>query len=517
MPTVIALDVSLSMARPATLPDTTEQYQLRHLAIHGIQAFLDHLTHSYKLEFVSLVAFSYLYQQLVKFTRDFQAIRAALDKMEVFSKTCVESALAGIRAMITDEWSSGPAQVILVTDGALGVGQGSLTHSVLRGEGHRGSGGHQGSEGRGAFPLPFPSPCTLHVVCVGDPSSPEVAAALPWYQRLIDLGGHGGERFTLDGPLSFKSVSDMFGRLTDKFYSPFHTHLHCGHFDTSVQLFPRPEPFVRQLDVGQETWVVSRLEILGFMDIKDIGSPPTHTRHLVLPHLKANKDEEEEGGNEGDAPQEDSNHDNGRSPSFTVLLHGSLKVEGMVAVLRVTDNWYGIIYSWADSKKKSNLMLGLFEPGQGSVPWLGPLDELTSCKVVTPDPYSDADKRSPFPVCPSDKRSYAQSTVVWIKPTGLQSDIQKVVRHAKKLPDKLMQFYKELNRTRRAALSFGFLDLLEALAVMLERECCLLPGTAHPNAAFQLEHAYTQLRDPHRALDYSHTIHPLHSNFAPGP
>ena len=55
MPTVIAFDVSLSMVRPVTMPDMTEEYQLRHLAIHGINTFLDHLTANYKLEFVSLV------------------------------------------------------------------------------------------------------------------------------------------------------------------------------------------------------------------------------------------------------------------------------------------------------------------------------------------------------------------------------------------------------------------------------------------------------------------------------
>ena len=29
-----------------------------------------------------------------------------------------------------------------------------------------------------------------------------------------------------------------------------------------------------------------------------------------------------------------------------------------------SEDWYGILYSWADSKKKSSLMLSLFEPGK---------------------------------------------------------------------------------------------------------------------------------------------------------
>ena len=67
-----------------------------------------------------------------------------------------------------------------------------------------------------------------------------------------------------------------------------------------------------------------------------------------------NKSKEEE----EDQPEE------GKVPSFAVLLHGSLKVESMVAVARIGHRWYGMLYSWADSKKKSNLMLSVFEPGR---------------------------------------------------------------------------------------------------------------------------------------------------------
>ncbi len=28
------------------------------------------------------------------------------------------------------------------------------------------------------------------------------------------------------------------------------------------------------------------------------------------------------------------------------------------------EGWYGMLYSWADNKKKSNLMMSLFEPGK---------------------------------------------------------------------------------------------------------------------------------------------------------
>jgi len=62
----------------------------------------------------------------------------------------------------------------------------------------------------------------------------------------------------------------------------------------------------------------------------------------------------------------------------------------------------------------------------------------------------------------------------------LHSDIQKILRNARKLPEKTPHFYKELNRLKRAALALGFHELLEGVAAIFERECSILPGSAHP-------------------------------------
>lgn len=60
MPTVIALDVSLSMRRPVLTNGTNDNLQnepltRHHLAVHGINALLHYLQVNSKLEFVSLV------------------------------------------------------------------------------------------------------------------------------------------------------------------------------------------------------------------------------------------------------------------------------------------------------------------------------------------------------------------------------------------------------------------------------------------------------------------------------
>ena len=42
--------------------------------------------------------------------------------------------------------------------------------------------------------------------------------------------------------------------------------------------------------------------------------------------------------------------------------------------------------------------------------------------------------------------------------------LAQVLRHARKLPEKTVQFYKELNRLKRAAVCLGFYELLEGVA-----------------------------------------------------
>lgn len=63
----------------------------------------------------------------------------------------------------------------------------------------------------------------------------------------------------------------------------------------------------------------------------------------------------------------------------------------MVGLCQVAPNWYGLLYSWADSKKKSNLMLTLLEPGNNPVPWLGEISQLGIS-----DPEKPSKSRSNF-------------------------------------------------------------------------------------------------------------------------
>lgn len=154
--------------------------------------------------------------------------------------------------------------------------------------------------------------------------------------------------------------------------------------------------------------------------------------------LSTEKNESMQGVTLDEDSDNEDNSDDGKSPSFCVLLHGALKVENMAALCLLNTDWYGFIYSWADTKKKSNLMLTLLEPGVDIVPWLGNFRNLGPIDFTVNKNY----EASTFPIKPIEKRSYSQNAPSWIRQVGLQSDIQKILRHARKLPEKTQNFYK---------------------------------------------------------------------------
>lgn len=164
-------------------------------------------------------------------------------------------------------------------------------------------------------------------------------------------------------------------------------------------------------------------------------------------------------------------------------------------MILLADDWYGLLYSYAE-KKKSNLMLSILQPGVNVIPWIGDIRYLGLLKDALPgESYG-------FPV-KTEKKSYSSGNMSWLKESALQSDIQKILRHAKKMPEKTTHFYKELNRIRRNAQSLGFESLIETLAEILQKEAQLLvvPGSnSHPECSIQLSHAANELRRGDRDL-----------------
>ncbi|ALC38028.1 CG4785 [Drosophila busckii] len=563
MPTIIALDASLSMLRP--VPGRND-HTYQSLALKGIQHLLDNLTVAGKLEHLALVTYSTVCELKVDFTRDYDQIRQAIKKVEPLDKACLITMLKTCVSLMASWGTQNVLQLVVFTDCGPGFGSTSI------------SGFLESFIGKEAEPeyvwLKTMSPYHLNFICLGVHSDLYFTRGLTLLQQLLDATALKGLLYMIkpiknmeasEGTSSSShkneqgfgrtAVFELVERMCESNYKSTEVTLKCGHYarlESQVLIWPPPLPYEQPAPFSGDSTIRhidQRIDVCGFLSLSDIGSPATVSRHWVLakverekptrrsgsltptskpskltldsssPHYELDKLEQdirefymkdskdtEESGDDAD-PGVALKHSSGQQSeqqkdTLCMLLHGALKLENMAALVTLGEKWYGFIYAYTDVKKKSNLMLHILPPGVNVVPWLGDLDMLGFPEDLAPG------ETSSFPVR-SERRSYSQSSVVWIRKASLQSDVQKVLRHAKKMPDKTQHFYKELNRIRRAALALGFVELLEALAMLLEKECAQMSMNGLNNeCTIQLQHAATELRKTSNR-DIKSTIVPL--------
>ncbi|XP_050541175.1 integrator complex subunit 14 [Daktulosphaira vitifoliae] len=467
MATILAIDVSVSMMRTVKIKDSKEKYTLLQLAIHGANVLLDYLAVHAKLEFVAVITFSSTCDVLCSFTRDYDLVKSKISQLDFKSNTCYPPVIKALNYLVHNEWSdSVSCQVMMITDGRC----------------------YEGLRDPQISPLLFPG--NLMVLPL------DVTTSI--YKNNYDsnrLPNGLGYILTPDLPLTPSSVTKIFDKFAKDTYVPYITSLRCGNLKSDIQIIPPPMAYTRTTDFELLTCCVSNeVHIIGFIESQRLECPATLSRHLVLPQRATDECNE-------------NAEISSRTPSFCVLLHGALKVENMTALCQLCPGWLAVLVSWADNKKKSNLMLIILEPGLNPMPWLGDVRHLTlSSSVLTKQELEE-----PQPI-KTDKRSYNQSQLVWIKEAGLQADIQKILRQARKMPEKIQSFYKELNRIRKAAIAYSFTDLLPNIADLLEIECTNLSGSTHPDCAIQLSHVAGELRKPY-AMDPKFTIVPLVTKF----
>ncbi|XP_014247329.1 integrator complex subunit 14 [Cimex lectularius] len=478
MPTVILLDTSAN-TNPLIKKHGTEYSKTFQMAINGIACLLDHISTAAPLEFISVVTYVYGLEVLCPFTREVSTIKTSLLQIKSNDKFYLTESLIAVEKFIVSEWGSSHSCNIVVV----------LMDNVINLCG---------------LQLPFSFPGNIIFVSLSsEPVRSNVPSKIDWFKFSVKV-------YQPDLPISGTEVQQLFISIGERFYSLWIGNLICGHFNSKISLTPSPEPHFKVSDFEYATYTMEpQIEICGFIELQNVGSPGAVSRHLVLPYSPPipylhKPFSSYSSRNQASTDSDDEGQDEGQVPSFCVLLHGALKVENMAALCQVGNNWYGVLFSWADSKKKSNLMLSLLEPGSEPVPWLGDLNNLT-IKTASEECES-------FPVKTVEKRSYAANCVAWIRQAGFQTDIQKILRHARKIPEKTLQFYKELNRVRRAAICLGFLPLIDGLAAILDRECTTLPGTVHPACAFQLSHAAVILRQP-CSRDPKYVILPMNMSF----
>jgi hypothetical protein len=323
-----------------------------------------------------------------------------------------------------------------------------------------------------------------------------------------------------DKTLNERCIVKMFKQMCEVNYKPFEAVLNMGSYfklESPVSLFPEPFPYSTKDAFGIETtrMISKRIEVCGYIKISDIvgsgGTPASISRHIVFPRIDNSTSQKKtqteleklesdmkhffaKSAQEEDESSSSTSHiDQTTKESACVLLHGALKVEGMAALVLLAEDWYGFLYSYAD-KKKSNLLLSILPSGCNVVPWMGDFRYLGLVNDALPgESYG-------FPV-KTEKKSYSSSSniISWIRDSALQADIQKILRHAKKIPEKgPTSFYKELNRIRRNAQSLGFTELIDLLADIFDKEIQQAP----PNSemTIQLKHAANELRRSEREI-----------------
>lgn len=540
MPTTIALDVSLSMQR--NIPGR-QDLTYHQLALKGIHQFLDSVQ---KLEYISLITYSSNAEVVLTFTKDADAIRQALKKIEHCDKTMFEQLLRVASQSIFTNWGKRDQNHLLIfSDCGIGFGGGSIRSLISR------------------FRNPKPSFDTefvkhlklvkIHIVGMGVLSDFYFSTAIQDYQELMDnielktvfylpkskeepSEDHSSKSSgKSSSELGRTSMAEMIDRVYEQNFKPFEATLKCGGASrllSKVIIYPAPEPYITtdEQSGNKITRNVSKnIEVCGFLSLSDIGSPATISRHVLSSKLRSDhhhkkgsksprRERQPSPTNESEKILQDIKNyyargeDDSEEPlkiSFEnkdnacVLLHNALKTENLAALVILGDNWFGFLHSHTDAKKRSNMVLSVLPHGNNNIPWLGDFRMFGMQDDILPG------ENVGFPV-KSDKRSYSQNSVVWIKHASLQSDIQKVLRHAKKLPEKTVHFYKELNRIRRAALSIGFCELLDTLAIVFEKEASSLPPNANPDCALQLKHAALNLK---RGMDAKTVITALPTKY----
>lgn len=601
MPTVILLDVSLSMCRLAGKQDPKTSatgrasdgfVEIRQLANVGIGSLLDYFAQNAQLEYTALVIFSSLWEIKHEFTRNHESIKNGIYDLELYDKSNIVNAVRGILNLKLNEWvQNGPVNVVLVTDGQLH--HENLGSSKQTG---KGSGDANGDDFHDAslseLEGQFDFPCKLQLVCLTSPLDSGLKHSLPFYKQLVSMVDSSitecpvlttsntrnfkqsaiwlPESDSMD--VSIKSVEDLFLKIAELHNKPYTATLTCGHLCSMVMLSPKPndcsvEPQknenddlkleMSQRDPAEETFVntvshshlyrlSNEINICGFLPVSEIASPAVISKHLVIPivnerfdetskaeqilsqdpnaynkllqtypigealHLESSKSQKADTKGSkipassrnatGGSPVSDQ--DITKQPSFCVLLLNGLKQENMVAICMIgkgeetNENWYGMLHAQNDSKKRSSLVLSAFTPSSNPVPWLPDFRTIGSSILngELPQPIRDKLKGS----ARKPVKSYSLNCVIWLNPESVQADVQKVVRNSKRSPDKAAYFFKELNRIRRAAISYGFYDVLFGLAAILEREKKIMlqdPGRG-PNQEMinHVEHAIQSLR-----------------------
>eukprot|EP00048_Salpingoeca_helianthica_P008293 m.121045 g.121045 ORF g.121045 m.121045 type:complete len:454 (+) comp14567_c3_seq3:14-1375(+) len=419
MPTLVLVDVSLSMARPARPPPPVVPGEPRapaagslvgpsrlDVAKAAMKRIFNHMALELPCESTSLISYSSECERMFDYVTaqdllDLSA--AAIERLGYKDKTIFDLVIMEARKSLATFGPDANTQIILLTESSSPLPMGPMVSCQYK----------------------------LHVVHIGARTeASHTHTTSSTHPILIDAASpprHAHFFYSLETG-SASSAGDGEDPISTMLATHFRGHsgsLSCGALTAAISLLPPPSALAG-LELPIDVKYNDIIHILGFVPMSVLGSPPAAARHVVLPPARAmylNLDQ----------------------PDFRTLLHGGLKTADFAAVVRLGPGWHGLLHSWTE-QKKSNVVLLVLPPG-AAVPWLGSLDDVTTC-CSAPD-------SSPFTLSYMD----ACKDLLVRPDSNLQSDIQRLLRLTRTATTKRASAIQQARTLRDTLRTFGMTTL----------------------------------------------------------
>lgn len=285
--------------------------------------------------------------------------------------------------------------------------------------------------------------------------------------------------------------------VTNSLSTEFEVTIRCGHLSEPVTLSP-----ALHISCSESVQPPFSVETFGFLHISDLNNPPVCSRHSVNCSSKTDTDD------------------------FLSLLLVSMqetKTVGMCSIFveekpsslkskSIKRLWrYGFLHQF--DGKSPFLLLSIFDKDCSGLPWLGQFEHLAPVEDFAGiQLYDDREGSSPFPVLVPDRLSYGTFSdsnasgrltagatepfryVSWVSSPSMLTDVNKVLRLGRRLPEKSHVFFKELSRVCSAALAYGCPDLLGHISRLIEDVHAPELQSNGPNAQAIQAHLVTMQR-----------------------
>eukprot|EP01132_Coremiostelium_polycephalum_P000606 gene606-754_t len=236
-------------------------------------------------------------------------------------------------------------------------------------------------------------------------------------------------------------------------FSLYRCILAFGHLNSPITLFPNPITLFKYLNDGTDSSTSSSfssiskstsciLSIIGFIPNKQIFNAPSLSRHVIIPLV--------------------SDSQPGTLPPLCPILNDCLKSEKKTAFVLIQDNWYGMINSIYENDVPV-LVLSVFEPNT-HLPYIGQISKLDVGSFPDHNGNQQQQQQPPqqtslfYPTQAPHIMSYNSvrdpNNLPFIKLESFQTDLTKISRLLKNLPQKLEPLLLECEKIKQVALLY---------------------------------------------------------------